>query len=217
MPGERRYDSLEQAEDACRRTGIRAVIFDVDGTLYHQRPVRLRMAARMAGYYGTRPRRLSELKGILAFRKLREEEAYQTVSQEDQIREAARRAGIPDASALEKAIQHWMFSAPLREIAAHPKKEVISFLRRMQAEGRKIIIYSDYAAEEKLKALQLEPDAVYYPGTAGMRELKPSRESMNLILSREGLRPDQAMMVGDREEKDGRSAELAGMPFVIVE
>ena len=50
-----------------------------------------------------------------------------------------------------------------------------------------------------------------------MRELKPSRESMNLILSREGLRPDQAMMVGDREEKDGRSAELAGMPFVIVE
>ena len=216
MPEEWIWDSIDQAEKDSCWTGIEGIIFDVDGTLYHQRPVRIQMAIRLAGYYGTHLFGIPELKGIYNFRKVREEEAFQAFSIERQIQEAARRSGIRDAAVLGQAIQRWMFREPLRQIAAHPNKEVLSFLRRQQAEGRRIIIYSDYAAEEKLAVLDISPDAVYYPGIAGIREMKPSLDSMNKILRREALRPDHAVMVGDRMEKDGKSAELVGMPFLLV-
>lgn len=216
MSGDQTVFTVKEAEKKIRWETVRAAVFDVDGTLYHQRPVRMQMAARLAGYYAAHPLRLRELRGISAFRKLREEEAFRTVSLTGQIQEAARRSGVRDAERLEKAIQRWMFREPLKMIAAHPKKEVLSLLHRLRAEGKRIVIYSDYAAEKKLEALGVVPDAVYYPGIAGVKELKPSRHSMNLILEREGLRPDQAVMVGDRMEKDGRSAELVGMRFVFA-
>ncbi len=194
----------------------KAVIFDVDGTLYHQPPVRAKMAVRLAGYYLFRPRKIRELAGIRHFRKIREEESFRTADLSAQIREAAGRAGLRDADALQEAVRRWMFREPLREIAAHPRQEVLSFLKQMREEGRRIIIYSDYAAEEKLDALRLVPDAVYYPGVRGLEELKPSRKCMTTILEREGLRPDQAVMVGDRAEKDGESAALVGMQFILV-
>lgn len=209
--------SFRQAENAFRQADIRSVIFDMDGTLYHQGPVRFRMALRLAAFYGTHPHRLRELAGIRHFRRIREEEAFRTVPMEAQIQEAARRAGLRDREALKKAIRRWMFDAPLREIARHPRKDVISSLRRWQAEGRRILIYSDYAAEDKAAALGLRPDAIYYPGVAGIKEMKPSPESMRIILDREGLRPDQAVMIGDRMEKDGKSAELAGTNFILVQ
>lgn len=216
MPENQSVILIGQAEENIRWHEIQALIFDVDGTLYHQLPVRLRMAFRLARYYGTHLSGLQELKGISCFRRIREEEAFQAVSLDKQILEAARRSGADDADKLKAAIQRWMFKEPLDAIAAHPRKNVISLLRRRQAEGKRIIIYSDYAAEEKLAALCLTPDAVYYPGTMGMTEMKPSRKCMELILSREGIRADQAVMVGDRPEKDGKSAELAGMRFIYV-
>lgn len=194
----------------------KAVIFDMDGTLYHQPPVRMKMAVRLAGYYLFRPQRIRELAGIRHFREIREEESFRTTDQATQIQEAARRAGLRDEDALQEAVRRWMFREPLREIAAHPRQEILSFLKQMRDEGRRIIIYSDYAAEEKLGALQLAPDAVYYPGVFGLEELKPSRKCMMTILKREGLRPDQAVMVGDRAEKDGESAMLVGMQFILV-
>ena len=216
MPEDQSIFSIGQAEEKICWPEIQAVIFDVDGTLYHQHPVRFRMAFRLAGYYGTHLSRLWELKGISCFRKLREEEAFQAIPLEEQIQEAAHRSGVQDVDELKTAIRRWMFKEPLDAISAHPRKDVISFLRRRKSEGKRIIIYSDYAAEEKLEALRLKPDAVYYPGIMGMTEMKPSRKCMDLILNRERIRADQAVMVGDRPEKDGKSAELAGVRFVYI-
>lgn len=193
-----------------------AVISDLDGTLYHQRPVRVKMALRLAGYYLLRPWRVRELAGIFFFRKVREEERFRTEDFSAQIREASERAGLRNAETLQGAVSRWMFREPLKEIASHPRQEVLSFLQRMRTEGRRIVIYSDYAAEEKLKALRFMPDAVYYPGLYGLTELKPSLKSMTEILKREGLRPEQTVMIGDRREKDGESAALVGAQFILV-
>ena len=81
---------------------VRAVIFDVDGTLYHQRPVRIRMACRLAGFFLLHPLRIRELLGIRHFRKLRETERYRKASVEEQIRAAAEKAGIRIRSACGK-------------------------------------------------------------------------------------------------------------------
>ena len=194
-----------------------AVISDLDGTLYRQRPVRVKMALRLAGYYLLRLWRVRELAGIFFFRRIREEERFRTENFSAQIQEAAERAGLRNAENLQGAILRWMFREPLEEIASHPRQEVLSFLQKMRTEGRKIIIYSDYAAEEKLRALHFTPDAVYYPGVCGLTELKPSLKSMTEILKREGLCPERTVMIGDRREKDGESAALVGAQFILVE
>ncbi len=107
---------MKITEDAFERAKkIRLVIFDVDGTLYFQRPVRKEMALRLAGYYLTHPWRWKELLGIYYFRKLRETEAGRTASLEEQIRGAARRARMKQDERLKRAIQRWMFDGLIRE------------------------------------------------------------------------------------------------------
>src|SRR3546814_17291893 len=55
-------------------SSVRLVVFDVDGTLYRQRPVRLRMAAALVAD-GLRRRSLSTIRALGAYRRLREEMA----------------------------------------------------------------------------------------------------------------------------------------------
>jgi len=195
---------------------VRAAIFDVDGTLYIQRPVRIQMALKMACYFLFRPWKWREAAGIYFFRKLREKEEYRVQSLEAQVAAAAKKAGIREKARLGEAIQRWMFREPLTAIAANGRKDVLELLRKLRKEGKRIIIYSDYAPEDKLKALRVQADAVYYPGYGGIEELKPSGKSMRLILERENLSVPETVYLGDREEKDGRSAELAGIRYIHV-
>src|SRR3546814_9318166 len=53
-------------------SSVRLVVFDVDGTLYRQRPLRLRMAAALVAD-GLRRRSLSTIRALGAYRRLREE------------------------------------------------------------------------------------------------------------------------------------------------
>src|SRR3982751_1211188 len=52
---------------------VRAVLFDVDGTLYRQRPLRLRMAAELGGLALTRPLRAPAIwRTLSAYRRAQE-------------------------------------------------------------------------------------------------------------------------------------------------
>ncbi len=196
---------------------VRAVIFDVDGTLYRQRPVRIRMACRLAGYFLFHPLKIRELKGIWHFRKLRETERYRKASLEEQIRAAAKKAGIGDPERLRAAIQRWMFREPLSAVAAFADGKALALMRQAQSEGKRILIYSDYAPEEKLAALDVRADAVYYPGRDGIDELKPSKKCMRRILEAQGLSPAETVYVGDRDERDGAAAASVGVRYVPVQ
>ncbi len=196
---------------------VRAVIFDVDGTLYRQRPVRIRMACRLAGYFLFHPLKFRELTGIWHFRKLRETERYRKASLEEQIRAAAEKAGIGDPERLRAAIQRWMFREPLSAVAAFADGKTLALMRQAQSEGKRILIYSDYAPEEKLAALDVRADAVYYPGRDGIDELKPSEKCMRRILEAQGLSPAETVYVGDRDERDGAAAASVGVRYVPVQ
>ena len=64
--------------------------------------------------------------------------------------------------------------------------------------------------------MQIEADAVYYPGKNDIREMKPSLQNMKTILSQEGIAPEKTVYFGDRMEKDGISAAMAGIRFIPV-
>lgn len=195
---------------------VRAAIFDMDGTLYRQRPVRIRMAVRLGNYYLLHPGSVRELAGIWYFRKIREQAAFRTRSMAEQIRAAAQKAGLTETEGLEKAIRKWMFHEPLALIPDHGNEPVLALIRTLREEGKTVIIYSDYPPEEKLKALGVVPDAVYYPGLGGITEMKPSGENVRKILKDLKLKAEETVYLGDRDEKDGKSARDAGVRFLPV-
>ena len=83
---------------------VKAAIFDVDGTLYCQRPVRIRMALKMGRFFLLHPRRWREAAGIYYFRKLREQEEYRTQSPEAQAAAAAEEStAVADSAPHERA------------------------------------------------------------------------------------------------------------------
>ena len=195
---------------------IYAVIFDVDGTLYRQFPVRVHMGFRLASHFLLHPREIRDLIGIYQFRKLREEEMFQASSLEAQIHEAANRAGLPEKNRLHEVIQTWMFREPLSLIRRYANHKVLDLMDRLQDEGKQVVIWSDYAPEEKLAALDVKPYQIYYPGYNGISEMKPSEKSVRKILRDLGVDPKHTAFLGDRMEKDGKSALAAGIHFILI-
>lgn len=205
----------QQTDSSIYLAPLRGIIFDVDGTLYEQKAVRLEMAMQLFRFYLLHPWRIRELWGLALFRKIRENRQFLAVPMPEQIATVSKKIGLP-AKRLQCTIQKWMFEKPLPLIAKHAYQPVLTFLHRMQAEGKRIIIYSDYAPEEKLQVLGIVPDAVFFPGKAGINTLKPSKESMQSILRAVSLPAEQLLFLGDREEKDGESARMVGIPFFLV-
>lgn len=194
---------------------ICGVIFDVDGTLYNQTAVRFKMARRLARYYLIHPAQWRSLYGIYIFRRIREKCDLQDVSFESQIEIASKKAGI-QSERLQKAIQKWMFEEPLDLIQTYRLDNVIGLLESWQQSGCTIIIYSDYDPRQKLTVLNIQPDYTFFPDGRNINELKPSQSAMEFIVSKVGLQPNQMLYIGDRHEKDGKSAQIVGMQYIDV-
>ena len=190
-------------------------IFDVDGTLYSQPKMRIKMACRLMFYFGLHFWRFKDLLMIRNFRSLREKEEYRTASFDNQVEAAATKTGI-DAQKGKEAIQKWMFSVPLDVIKKCAFTTLLNQIDKWKKEGKTIVIYSDYEADEKLNALGVEADVVYTPLTNGIDELKPSRKAMDFIMQNIPSAKDDVIYVGDRFEKDGKSAQMAGIDYCDI-
>lgn len=91
----------------------------------------------------------------------------------------------------------------------------IELLEAMKARGLKIVLYSDYGHEkEKAEALGISSDHFSeIVSAAKMGGLKPCRESMDRLMSQFGLDAETTLYVGDREDTDGDSARAVKMDF----
>jgi phosphoglycolate phosphatase/putative hydrolase of the HAD superfamily len=81
----------------------------------------------------------------------------------------------------------------------------------------KIAIYSDYKAEDKLKAMGLKADLVVSSTDSDIDRLKPDPAGLFHIVRQMNVLPQDCLFIGDRPELDGVCAEQAGMPCLIVE
>jgi HAD superfamily hydrolase (TIGR01549 family) len=149
------------------------------------------------------------------FRKIREREEFRQESYIQQIEYVSGKAKIGKEE-LDNAIQHWMFQYPLRLVGNYADKYLISILTDVQGRGVKVIIYSDYPVEDKLEVLGVKPDYVFYPGVNGIDSLKPSQEAMEVVMEKVNMKPYDLLFIGDRQDKDGVSAELVGIKFVLA-
>lgn len=114
-------------------------------------------------------------------------------------------------------IDRWMFRHPLPYLQACRFPGVSEFFAALRAHGITIGIYSDYPAHDKLKALGLEADIIVSSTDSAINRLKPHPRGLLYIAQQLGLSPEQCLFIGDRPELDGACAEIAGMPYLIVE
>lgn len=207
----------------------KAIVFDVDGTLYRQRGLRCAMGKKLLCYFLRHPLRWKELLALVLYRRLRENwksEGWQndggrtgddreTAMETLQYRHTAQRLHM-DSGRVKETVRYWLQICPLRALRAYQDEELCALLTAARGKGKSIAAYSDYPAAEKLKVLHLEADAVFSSTDREINCMKPDLRAMQLILEKLGVDKDEALMIGDRYDRDGLAAKQAGMDYIIL-
>lgn len=200
-----------------RKGNVKAVIFDVDGTLYDQRKLRLRMLSDMVAGAIWNPLTVYDFKIIWDFRRAREQNQF---SREINIAEKQYTWGAAYSHVSEKRVRQvvrkWMFEKPLRYLPAYRCRGVRKLFQYLSGHGIRTGIFSDYPAEEKLKALGLQADVMVCALDREVDRLKPDPKGLQVAAEKLGVPVSDCLFIGDREDKDGDCARGAGMPFLLV-
>ena len=186
-------------------------VFDVDGTLYYQNKLRLIMGKRLLMYYLFHPLKFKDLIIIKNFRSLREN-AKDTNGLFDIT---AKKCNV-SVSRVNEVIKKWIYENPIDALIASKDDTLLAIIDKLKANGKTVAIWSDYEADDKLKALKLSIDYVYTAEQERVGELKPSPKGLNLIMSDLNVPKDKTIMIGDRMVKDGEAAKKAGCDYLIL-
>lgn len=196
---------------------LRGVVFDLDGTLYDPRPLRLRMAVELMAHALTHREGREVVRILRGFRRQRELLAEQEAEgvAKRQYEEAAQRLGVP-AARVEAVVREWMHERPLRHLRAARRPGAAELFAALRAGGRKIGVLSDYPTSAKLAALGLECDAELGAEDPEIDRFKPHPAGLELLLRRLEIEPRAALVVGDRDERDGECARRLGCPYLVL-
>ena len=186
-------------------------VFDVDGTLYYQNKLRLIMGKRLLTYYLLHPLKFKDLIIIKNFRSLREN-AKDTNGLFDIT---AKKCNV-SVSRVNEVIKKWIYENPIDALIASKDDTLLAIIDKLKANGKTVAIWSDYEADDKLKALQLSIDYVYTAEQERVGELKPSPKGLKLIMSDLRVAKDKTIMIGDRMVKDGEAEKKAGCDYLIL-
>lgn len=201
---------------------LRAVIFDLDGTLYDNRrlhwylPV-VEFFALHLGYLWRERRARRTLRGVWC--------GAEPVGQgpDEASGFFARLFPLVSARHPERAARwyrgHYLpLQVRILRRCCHVDAWVVPCLAALRQQGIRVALYSDYDfADAKLRALGLDPAlfdlVVDAPSLGG---LKPCAESAREVLRRLGVAADEAVFVGDREECDVATARNVGAHALLV-
>jgi HAD superfamily hydrolase (TIGR01549 family) len=204
--------------------GIRALVFDLDGTLYRHAPLRRAMAARMLLAFCRRPLDGSQaLRAVSAYRRAQEQirgESCQIASHDlsaRQLQFAARNSGLAEEAVL-RHVRRWMEEAPLPLLGRFERAGLRSLLDRASARGLRLGLFSDYPPEAKLAALGAAEyfSVVSCAQSPEVGRFKPDPAGILFVARRLGVTPDQTLYVGDRPDIDWPAARAADMRCAII-
>ena len=200
-------------------TQISGLIFDLDGTLYLQGPVRRAMLWRFLRAGVARP--VSTWREWRLVHRYRQAQEHLRTCPEplaaEQFRLACDLSGLlPEQAA--KAIAHWMEDAPLDILPRCLRPGVADLLEAAKNRGIRLGLLSDYPATRKLLAMGLD---TYFSVVVTAQDdrvgvFKPSPNGLTLALAELGVEPGRAVYIGDRPSVDGETAQRAGVAGVIL-
>ncbi len=191
---------------------ISCVVFDLDGTLYNKRFLPLYMV--LADW-----RHITLLR---AERKARKHLAGKYFGDEKALYAALFAKIAEQTNKTVAQVKNWYETIYMPTMVSMLKKHytlqswVIPTLKQLHERNIRIVVFSDYGCvKEKLEALQLSiiNNQLSIYSAPEMGGLKPCKEAFENLLHILGVQPEQALMVGDRQDTDGVGAANVGMRF----
>lgn len=190
---------------------IKAVIFDLDGTLYNKSHLHIRIILNQL------------IRGRLIMLK-----------RERDVRAMLKGQYFGNEDAFydnffshigKKNARKWYFDCYMPQMAKVLRKHyhlapwVKEYIMPLREKGVKIVVFSDYGfVEEKLNAIGFDLQwADYLFDAPSLGGLKPCREAFMNVCKKIGIEPQLCLMIGDRDDTDGDGAKSVGMRFVKVE
>jgi len=216
-------------EEIFAKDKYKLIVLDMDGTLYYQRSMQILMCLEMGAFGVMHPFSLWKLKTVSVFRKIREEQGFATegalkeqgeelAKTDILMRQYAKTAEIVGQSkeAVQQVIEEWMFARPLKYLQLTADTELLAWVGKWKAVGKKVVVYSDYPVREKCEILKVQADAMFSSDEMCIGQMKPSAKGLEVICGKFGTAPEDILVVGDRMSKDGKMAETFGCEYVIL-
>jgi len=194
---------------------IDLVAFDVDGTLYDQRPLRARMLREILAHAAV-VWDLGFISVLRTYRRIRERlaDAQEADFEATLVAETASAAGCsPDA--VRAIVSEWIERRPLRHLAGCRYPGLLELFAGLRRSGKVIGILSDYPAHTKLAALGLSADHIVSAVDPGIGFLKPHPRGLECLIATAGAKADATVLIGDRTERDGMVARRIGVRALI--
>jgi HAD superfamily hydrolase (TIGR01549 family) len=202
---------------------VRAIVFDVDGTLYNQHSLRRAMAWELALAFCSSPKeQIKIVRFLKAYRNvqehLRESSAVQRNLMARQLELACECSNTPQAKALEY-LERWFEREPLKHLKRLANADVSRFIQQAKSNGLALGVYSDYPSAEKLKVLGLGGlfEVISCSSDADIGKFKPDPTGLHQTLKRLAVRAEDAVYVGDRMDVDLPCARAAGLHAIILD
>jgi HAD superfamily hydrolase (TIGR01549 family) len=194
---------------------IRLVVFDVDGTLYDQKSLRMHMLADLISHT-LASRSLTTLRVLRVYRQLREMIGHEEVQDFDGILldRTSHKTRI-DKARIAVLVHEWMEQRPLAHIDACLYPHVEELFVALKRRAKLIGIFSDYPAEDKLRAMGLKADFIVSATDDGVGILKPNPRGLEVIMAAACVGRQETIMIGDRADRDGEAARRAGVSALI--
>lgn len=200
----------------------KAIIFDVDGTLYRLRPLQRAVQLHFLRGHWHRPWEVWQVhRAVSAYRRatddLREVPGDGRNLKDRQIEIAARTSSLPEECVREH-VRRWMEEEPLVFLKKFRLEGVEGLLRELRERRMRLGVFSDFPARKKLKALGIEEsfEVVVSAHDPGVQRFKPDPRGLRAVLEQLGVEAEEAIYVGDRPSIDGLAAERAGVSFVLA-
>jgi FMN phosphatase YigB (HAD superfamily) len=201
---------------------LRALILDLDGTLYRQPPLRWRMLWCALHAHVVHPvRGLSTLRVLRAYRRAQEAlraspSAHRNLA-EEQLQLACQWTGV-EPGLVRSCVARWMEQEPLIFLPRVRYQGVEEFLEVATVRGWRLAVFSDYPATAKLRAMDLLRffDVIVSAQDPEVRQFKPSPRGLEVTLGRLRVAKHQAVYIADRPDIDVPAATAAGLPCVII-
>lgn len=193
----------------------KAVIFDLDGTLYDSRGLGRRLVMSSPRYVRMLAAERSARRALAG--KYFPDGGARAVYDEFFGMIARRRETTVDE------VSEWFWNIYMKDMVSilrrryRARRGLVAVLEALRAEGYRLAVFSDYGAvDAKLRAIGLDPelfDGLY--DSPSMGGLKPCREAFRNVCEDMGVKPSDCYFVGDREDTDG-GAVKAGMRFINI-
>ncbi len=190
---------------------IKAVIYDLDGTLYQRKGIKFHFAYIF----------IFKLKLMLSFLKIRkniEGQDFGSMSklqkyQVSQLSMLSNKTEEESKKFIEYFMQQFVF---ILKKYYQTEKQMAASINFFKMQNIPLICLSDYLLiKERLTAIGMNPNIFsLIRSSEEYGALKPSSKSFLAIADELQIAPANILVIGDRYDTDGEGAEKSGMQFV---